>query len=728
MNQTPAAKPAQPGQSNRKVGIPPAQAIQVAARLFSQNRFAQAVEVSRQILERKPELADAYNILGVSLNAMGQGKQAIDALRIAVKYAPGNSTFYANLGEIQRQNGELDHARKNLERAVEFDPNNAQAQNNLGIVKFESKDYEGAVDAYEIALKLNPKFAEAHNNLGNGLRAVGRGSEAMVAYQKALEHREVYPEAYNNLGTALREEGKDEQAEHAFNKAISQNGRYLEAFNNLAMLYLQQDRTLDALRLLGDALKIDDKHIPTLLSVTRVQIRRANTQTAEMAAKQILALDPTNTEALVLLGQIYHDTDRYDDAVEQLEKAVALNPEAPEAYNFYGIALKSLGRLDDARAAIRKAIELQPKMFGAYANLNDLVDYSQEDELFNSMMALMDEAEEPDHRRYMSLHFALGKALEDRKAYPEALAHYLRGAKTKRAELSYDPVESKTFFTDIAATFSKETFANRIWTGNPSDRPVFIVGMPRSGSTLVEQILSSHPGTYGAGEVKYLSRALSMSRDRFPGLPKYPQIMSAFQPFQLEAVADNYLKMLEVGAESAPRVTDKLLTNFYFVGLIHLLFPNAKIIHTQRNPIDTCLSGFTKLFKDDMAHSYDFAELGGYYRNYQALMQHWDDVLPAGVMKTVQYEEVTADVEGNARALIDFIGLEWDDACVDFHKSSRPVKTASVVQVRKPVYQTSVERWRRYGDGLKPLVEALGMDMDEANTPRPTKAKAKAKA
>jgi hypothetical protein len=231
--------------------------------------------------------------------------------------------------------------------------------------------------------------------------------------------------------------------------------------------------------------------------------------------------------------------------------------------------------------------------------------------------------------------------------------------------------------------------------------------MPRSGSTLVEQILSSHPDVHGAGEVKHLNRALGELRERFPSLPKYPQMIAKVTPAQLDMLAKNYLQALSHGAGHAKRITDKLLTNFFFLGLINLLFPNAKVVHTLRDPVDTCLSGFTKLFKDDMPHSYDLAELGRYYRKYRELMDHWQEVLPEGFMTTVVYEEVVADTEKEARRLIDFLGLPWNDACVDFHKSGRPVKTASVAQVRKPIYATSVRRWKKYGPGLQPLLDAL---------------------
>jgi hypothetical protein len=278
----------------------------------------------------------------------------------------------------------------------------------------------------------------------------------------------------------------------------------------------------------------------------------------------------------------------------------------------------------------------------------------------------------------------------------------------KRAHLAYDEAESFAFFDAIRAAFPKSRFQDREFAGSDDERPVFIVGMPRSGSTLVEQILASHPEVHGAGETKQLSRALGRLRDRFPKLPAYPQMMGQLTPAQMNMIASDYIAGIHRIAGDAKRVTDKLLTNFFFVGLIHLLFPKARIIHTERDPVDTCLSAFTKLFREDMPHSYDLTELGRYYVKYRELMQHWRDVLPAGVLHSVAYEELVSDPETQARALIGFLGLEWDERCLDFHQSGRPVKTASVAQVRRPIYTEAVGRWRRYGAGLQPLIHALG--------------------
>jgi hypothetical protein len=366
-------------------------------------------------------------------------------------------------------------------------------------------------------------------------------------------------------------------------------------------------------------------------------------------------------------------------------------------------------------------------MYGAYANLNDLVDFSTGvgEELFNRMDAIFTAVKNPEAEFMLPLHFAYAKALDDRGEHERALDHYIVGGRMKRAQLDYTEEETFGFFDSIIAAFPKEVFENRKFAGNDDERPTFIIGMPRSGSTLVEQILSSHPDVFGAGEVKHLSRALGQIRDRFPSLPKFPAMINKITPPQMEIVASNYLGWLTKDAGDAKRVTDKLLTNYFFVGLINLLFPNAKIINTRRDPVDTCLSGFTKLFKDDMPHSYDLGELGRYYRKYDEIMRHWEQVLPEGALITVQYEDVVADTEGQARRLIDFLGLKWNKKCLDFHKSDRPVKTASVAQVRKPIYKTAVKRWMKYGSGLQPLVDAIEGTSSKA---KPAKGKAKPKA
>jgi tetratricopeptide (TPR) repeat protein len=714
-----------------RVNVTPAKAIEMAGQLYQRRQFPQAIRVCRQIIEARPANADAHNILGVSLQAVGQTDEAVESLKRAIKLNGNAASYHANLGEVLRVAGRVAEAEEALKEAVRIDPANPQALNNLGITQYELRKFSDAADYYRRALEAKPDMAEAANNLGNALRMTGDIDAAIQAYQDALTFRANYAEAYNNLGTLLQQDRKFEEAEHALRKAIQHNPNYVEARNNLALLLSAQKQEVEALRVLGDTLKFAPKNVQTLLLTARIQMRRNNIQAAEQAAKLALREEPENAEGLTILGQVFHETDRYDAAIEVLEKSLAQRPENPEALNFYGVALKSVGRLDESRDNILKALKLNDSMYGGYANLNDLVDFSSGvgEELFNRMEAIFESVQDAEADQFIPLHFAYAKALDDRGQHEKALEHYITGGRMKRAQLDYKEEETFGFFDAIRASFPKEVFEDRKFEGLEDDRPVFIVGMPRSGSTLVEQILASHPDVFGAGEVKYLSRALGQLRDRFPSLPKYPEMVGKMGPAQYDIVAKSYQQQLVQGAGDAKRITDKLLTNYFFLGLINLLFPKAKVIHTRRDPVDTCLSGFTKLFKDDMPHSYDLAELGRYYSKYRELMEHWEQVLPEGFLTTVVYEDVVADTEGEARRLIEFLGLPWNDKCVDFHKSDRPVKTASVAQVRKPIYKTSVQRWKKYGAGLQPLVDAVGVKPEgkTAKAAEPKKSKSKAK-
>lgn len=688
-------------------------AIALAAELYGRGQYRQAINVCRQILQHKQTLADAHNIMGVSLSALGNGKAAIAALKRAIKIAPKVSSYHANLGEVLRINDNHADAVVHLLEALKLQPANAQAHNNLGIIHYEKKEYPRAIEEYRAALALDPSLPEAWNNLGNSLRMDGDITGAQQAYEQALSLREVYPEAYNNLGTLLREQEKTEQAQHALRKAIAQNPHYIDAYINLAGICHAEDQDVEALRLLGEVLKFSPKHVKTLLMVARVQTKRGVHDLAQQACRMVLDEEPNNAEAFFALGQIMHETDNFDAALELLEKAVAADPENAEVRNFYGVTLKSLGRLDEAKDNILRAIDLNEKMFGSYANLNDIYKFTRDDPYFQKIESFLN-AEDPGSKRALPLHYAYAKALEDMGEHERALDHYIAGGQLKRTMLNYVEAESFSFFDRIRETFSAELFANKPFAGVESNRPVFIVGMPRSGSTLVEQILSSHPQVHGAGEVKYISLSVHGLRDRFPTLSRFPELATELNPAQFNAFAQDYLKRISTHAGQAPRITDKLLTNYFFVGLIHLVFPNARIINTQRNPIDNCLSAFTKLFKDDMPHSYDLGELGRYYRKYDELMRHWREVIPAECIKTVQYEDVVQDTEVFARDLLAFLGLPWDDACLQFHESSRPVKTASVAQVRKPIYADSIERWRKYGPKLEPLISALGLNQPES--------------
>lgn len=697
----------QGGQQGQQQPMTVPDALKLATQHYQQGRLDQAFNVCQQITKARPKLADARNLLGVIQHARGDSAEAVKSLKKAIEINGNVAQYHSNLGEIERQRGNADKALYSLRRAIAIDANYAQAYNNIGIIYFDRSEFEEAVKNYQKAIELNSHYPEAHNNLGNALRALGRSEEALKHYEKALMLRENYPEAYNNMATVLREKDMREEAEHAYRKALQLKPNYPEAYNNLATMMIQDKKLDEALRVLGEALKVDDKNIPVLLNVARVQLEKNNFEAVEMALKIVLKEDPANAEAECVYGQLCHELDKYEESLKHFERAIQFNPKSSEAHNFYGIALKSMGRLEDARKQFERTLAINPRAFGAYSNLADLEKFDKKNKLLKTMEQLMGEAENPDTERYMALHFALGKAYDDAGEYAKAFKHFSQGAALKRRTLQYNEADTHKFFDDIMAAFPAEIFKNRPYDGNLTELPVFIIGMPRSGSTLTEQIVSSHPKAFGAGEIKTFSRSVGMLRSRFPNLPKYPALARAMSVEHYNMVAKFYLDYIGNLDADAIRVTDKMLSNYYFVGFLHLLFPKAKFINTMRNPADTCFSAYTKLFKDDMPHSYDLAEMGRYHKKYEQVMAHWKKVLPKGVLMEVRYEDVVTDLESQAKKIIDFCGLEWDPACANFHKSKRPVKTASVVQVRKPVYKTSVERYKHYQKHLKPLLNAL---------------------
>ena len=670
-------------------------------------RAKQAESLLKKVVAARPKRSDARNLLGVALHRLGRHEEAMKSVREAVRLNPQNANYYCNLGEMERQLGHLDAAEVALKRALMIDANSVQANNNMGILLYEKRKFHEAAEHYRKVIALKPIHAEAYYNLGNALRAMGQPAEALSQYESAVERREKYAEAYNNMGLALRDMGKNDEAVMAFRRAIAFRPHYVDATNNLAGLLIFKKRHEDALHLLGELLKHHPKDARALVNVARAQLVRGSFKQAEEAANALLAEQPDSVGALKLLAQIYFELDRFDEALEAVERALVVRPNDLEALNLKGSVLKSVGRLDDARNTFVRALELQPRAIGAYSNMVDLEKFAPDNPLFVAMKGILEKARFPESERFMGMHFALGKAYDDMDEPDKALHHFAVGARLKRAQLKYDESEVFGFFDEIRRTFDENYFRAPAFKGLSTQLPVFIIGMPRSGSTLTEQIIQSHPAVFGAGEIKTLSYAIGAVRMKYPGLPKFPAMGRVLRESQYAAIADGYLHTIASFSPTARRVTDKLLTNFYFVGLIHVLFPNAKIVHTMRNPIDTCLSSYTKLFKDDMPHSYNLRDLGRYYGKYWELMDHWRRVLPDGVMRDIKYEDVVAQTEEKAKEIIAFLGLEWDERCLRFHESDRPVKTASVSQVRRPVYASAVARWRRYGDRLKPLIEAL---------------------
>jgi tetratricopeptide (TPR) repeat protein len=613
-------------------------------------------------------------------HATGQFAEAEVAYRKILEIRPGWAEVHNNLGTVLKDQGKLDQAVAEYGRAVTLRPDLAELHNNLGTALKDQGELDQAAAHYEQALALKPDYAEAHNNLGNLLKSRGKLDQAVAHYQQALAFRPNLVEAHNNLGVVLADQGKFDQAAAHYEQALALRPDLAEVHNNFG----------NALR---DQAKLDQ---------------------AVATYEQALALRPDLVEAHNNLGIVLAELGKYDQAVARYERALALKPDYAEAHNNLGNALKDQGKFDEANARFAHVLAFHPDHAETHYNRADIKTFCPGDADLAALEALAADTRRLPASKMVYIHLALSKAYEDVGDYPRAFEQMVKGNALKRREVVYDEAACRQTFRLIADVFDSGFLARFAGVGDPSSTPIFVLGMPRSGSTLVEQILASHPQVQAAGELANLTFLANGMFDSDGGRIPFPASVRTFGSNDFRRMGEAYLASLPAPAEGKIRITDKMPVNFLYVGLIRSILPNARVIHTLRDPVDTCISCFSRLFTSGLTFSYDLAELGRYYRRYSQLMAHWQAVLPAGTMLDVSYENVVDNLEQEARRMIDYCGLPWDDRCLSFHKTKRPVRTASNVQVRRPVYRSSVGRWRRYETFLLPLLAELdGSDRAE---------------
>jgi Flp pilus assembly protein TadD len=536
---------------------------------------------------------------------------------------------------------------------------------------------------------------------------------ARDAYARAVALRPDDAPTWFALAIMLTRLRRLDPAIDAFRNGLRLDPAQVEAHTNLALLHFLKGENDAALADLVGALRLAPDNVRALALAARVQQRRQRLPEAEALCRRVLAIDPAHGVARLVLGRVLFEAGRLEEARALLGQLAEDTPDDGEVWHELGVVLMALGHLDAARQTFETALRRNPRLHATYSPLAGLVDFARRPDLAERVIAET-RALAADPQRLtgpndplIPLHFAAGKALEDCGDHPGALCHYRAGGALARAHLAYDEPGQIALCERIKATFTREFLAGHGLVGDPGAAPVFIVGMARSGSTLVEQILGCHPAVHAGDEARHLPQAIAACTAADPALPLYPAMVGALHQRHVDAMAHMWRQAACAPAPDVLRVTDKLLTNYFFIGLIAMLFPHAKVIQTLRDPVDTCLSAFATLFADDLPHTYDLGELGRYYCRYVDLMDHWRSVLPAGMITTVRYENLVHDLEGEARRLIDFVGLDWDPACLAFHASTRAVHTASVAQVRRPLYTGSIGRWRRYGAALDPLIAAL---------------------
>jgi tetratricopeptide (TPR) repeat protein len=600
-----------------------------------------AEDLYRQILTRDPDHVDALHHLGLASHELGRSEEAVEYLRRAVLQSPGFADAHNSLGIALCKAGKLEDAAQSYLRALDLRPDLAHAHNNLGLVLTQQGKLLEAENCYRRALLGEPRDHRIHNRLGYALKQQGKLAEAMSAYHEALRHRPNYAIAHSNLGTALLEQGKLHEAAARFETALAIDPQLAEAHNGLGLVHQEQGRHAQALASFRRALDVRPGFIPAFVNIGRLHEEQGNLEEARAAFDEALEVDPNHVPA-------------------RAQQAVRLRGRLPET----------------DRAFLENA-------------------------LTGPFLSEADRA---------VVHFALASVYDTQRSYAQAADHSrranaLRLALLQRRHDATDPLMQRTFIDSLITTFTPEIIERMNGHGIDTEVPVFIVGLPRSGTSLTEQILASHSRVFGGGE-------LTLAQETFVSIPQVANLerppldcVRDLNRDNVQALGCSHLERLRALSSSAARVVDKMFNNYLYLGFLAVLFPRSRFIHCRRDLRDTALScwmtDFTRIrWANDPGH------IATRFRDYQRLMEHWRRALPVQWLE-VSYEEMVNDLEGTARRLIDWCGLEWEPACLEFHKTKRPVRTASATQVRQALYATSVGRWHNYAEVLPELFRDL---------------------
>jgi tetratricopeptide (TPR) repeat protein len=574
-----------------------------------------------------------------------------------------------------------------------------------GYCHAELKDATAAAEALSRAVELNPALPASWNMLEalyrkSGQEAPARQAAAQLAAVKSL------PPPLLTAGSLIYD-GDLGAAETMVRAYLKQEGEHPEALRLMGRIALFRGVPGDAQQLFERVLAVAPGYHAARFEYARALMEGKRHHQARLELGKILSVEPGNVEYRLLYATACAASGELEQAVSEYRDLIRDGVVPPRVRIALGNALKTLGRSEEAIGAYREAAALRVSLGAAWWGLADLKTYRFTDREIEQMKAVHDAASTAAVDRY-HVCFALGKALEDRGEYAASFDFYARGNALKRAELRYQPDPERIVARQIQVC-SAQFLASRSGSGCQSHDPVFIVGLPRSGSTLIEQILASHTLVEGTKELTELPGLVLELQGRNPDMsnPRYPGILADLGPADFLRLGQRYIDDTRVHRTGRPFFIDKLSGNFRHIGLIHLILPNAKIIDARREPMACCFSNFKQLFAGGQEFTYSIESLARYYRSYLELMRHWDQALPGKVLR-VQHEDVVADLEGSVRRMLDFCGLQFESGCLEFHKTERPVRTASSEQVRQPVSREGLDQWRHFEPWLGPLKSALG--------------------
>ena len=618
-----------------------------------------------------------------------------------------NSDALYTLAVTQRMLKHVPAALLTLDQLIAIDPSYGRAWQERGHCLRDSGHTEEAIAAYQRAVTHNGALVASWRLLSELHQAGGRAAPADFARAQYSHLSQLPPELLSVA--SFIQEGRIFKAEQLCRAFLQRNGHHVEAMRLLAEIGMKFNAYDEAEFLLESCKVLEPDNVSAHYDYVKVLRKRQKFELSVAEAAELRAKEPGNPEFEMLYANENLAIGNFDEAMLVYEALLGSMPNNPGINLTYGHALKTVGRQDDAISAYRRAYTVRPDCGDAFWSLANLKTYRFDD----SEIAQMREREASpvtalDDRYHLC--FAMGKALEDLGQYGGSFAYYERGNRLKREELKYDPArltKEMQLQRDLVTADLLDRFSG---AGSAASDPIFIVGLPRAGSTLLEQILASHSQVEGTMELPNIfALAHRLDRQRLVGEePEYPANLADLSHEDVSRFGDEFIRDTQVYRKlGTPYFIDKMPNNFRHIGLIHLILPNAKIIDARRSAMGCCFSGFKQLFAEGQEFTYGLTEVGTYYRDYVQLMDHWDQVLPSKVLR-VRYEDVVADLETQVRRLLEYCELPFEEACVNFHQTDRAVRTASSEQVRQPIFKSGVDQWENFSDYLDPLRNILG--------------------
>jgi tetratricopeptide (TPR) repeat protein len=671
---------------------------------WGSGELVQAEQLCQTVLSEHPSQVDALHLMGIIAHATQRSDLAIQYLRQACHSPIAPAQYFANLAEILRQEGQLLEAKIIGKKALTLDTNLPSGLFNFARILQDLKELAESCIYFESAIVADSANTQAYFYLANSYNSLGKLQKAKENWLKAIDKDPNHAQAYSKLAVFYLDSLLYPEAMECSQKALDIDPALAEAYLTIASVESERYNHKTALVWIDALLEFDPRNIDGLNA--RAKVCGKLEQFDEAFASIQLAFDvmPNNLQTLIAKGEVFEALGNPQEAMECFKKAISLGgPLSNGARIKLAGTLVQEGKNDEGLMLFKQALEKNIRAIGAWRGFADIVKFQTGDANIEKMESLLESEISLNARDTMSIHFTLGKAHLDLNDSQKAFYHLNLANQMKRTTVQFDQEKFAERVQRLVEGFTAEFIEQNASPENSSlsHAPIFVLGMPRSGTTLIEQILSSHPMVKGAGELRYMGQLT----DQIEGYPHFPPTFTGTQSQELGEI---YLDKIAPMLDGKDYLVDKMPGNFMNAGLIRMVLPHAKIIHSRRNAVDTCLSMYSKHFGGFHPYCYNMTDLGNYYQSYQVLMAHWREVLPASHFLEVDYENVVDDIETQTRRMLDFLGLPWDPICLDFYKNERTVKTASVNQVRKPIYSSSSGRWKKHAEQLQPLIAALG--------------------